>query len=245
MKKVLFVIANYDNEKQQIFDEKISPRNQEYADLHGFDYTVSKGGDVFRGNPTWWKFTLIRDMIESGELQPGDKLTHLDADMFIVKPENDYVTDKSFSYAIDNGNTHCMGSYSITVNDWSVDMINRILDEDMYNKMKNDSHWIGFREQACWYTLCGIVPHSWEPFLEMDDNGWHSNITENTWYGVPELEEHVEIRGPEWNTTLLEDDAEDPVTQQLMKYNITKSKKEDTIIRHWAGGQPWAPEKWM
>ena len=63
--------------------------------------------------------------------------------------------------------------------------------------------------------------------------------------GVPELEEHVEIRGPEWNTTLLEDDAEDPVTQQLMKYNITKSKKEDTIIRHWAGGQPWVPEKWM
>ena len=143
MKKVLFVIANYKDEKQQIFDEKISPRNQEYADLHGFDYTVSKGGDVYRGNPTWWKFTLVRDMIESGKLQPGDKLTHLDADMFIVKPENDYVTDKSFSYAIDNGNTHCMGSYSITVNDWSVDMINRILDEDMYTKMKNDSHWVG------------------------------------------------------------------------------------------------------
>jgi hypothetical protein len=27
---------------------------------------------------------------------------------------------------------------------------------------------------------------------------------------------------------------------ELMQYNITKSKKEDTIIRHFAGGQQWS-----
>mgnify|MGYP003138653933 CR=1 FL=1 len=49
MKKVLFVIANYNNEKQQIFDEKISPRNQEYADLHGFDYTGMSSEAILLG----------------------------------------------------------------------------------------------------------------------------------------------------------------------------------------------------
>lgn len=28
-------------------------------------------------------------------------------------------------------------------------------------------------------------------------------------------------------------------TPALMQYNITKSKKADTIIRHFAGGQQW------
>jgi hypothetical protein len=28
----------------------------------------------------------------------------------------------------------------------------------------------------------------------------------------------------------------------LQKYNIVKSKKEDTIIRHFGGGQPWREE---
>ena len=50
------------------------------------------------------------------------------------------------------------------------------------------------------------------------------------------------MRGPEWDTTLLEEEAEDRVSEALQKYNIVKSKKEDTIVRHFAGGQPWNPE---
>jgi hypothetical protein len=34
-------------------------------------------------------------------------------------------------------------------------------------------------------------------------------------------------------------EEENKIGPALMKYNITKSKKEDTIIRHFAGGQVW------
>jgi hypothetical protein len=44
--------------------------------------------------------------------------------------------------------------------------------------------------------------------------------------------------GPEWNTTLLEEEF-DITPDYLKKYNIVKSKKADTKIRHFAGGQPW------
>ena len=55
------------------------------------------------------------------------------------------------------------------------------------------------------------------------------------------MDKHVEVRGPEWDTTLLAEEATDPVSQALQKYNIVKSQKEDTIVRHFAGGQPWNP----
>ena len=53
------------------------------------------------------------------------------------------------------------------------------------------------------------------------------------------LYKNVQIRGPEWNTTLLEEEQDDVISKSLQQYNIVKSKKEDTIIRHWAGGQKW------
>ena len=49
----------------------------------------------------------------------------------------------------------------------------------------------------------------------------------------------MQVKGPEWDTTLLEEETEDPISKGLQKYNIVKSKKEDTIVRHFAGGQPW------
>jgi hypothetical protein len=246
MSKYLLVIADYSAPKQEIFDNQISPRNKEFAEQHGYEYIVSKGRDQkFRGNPTWWKFTIPVEMIQDGTLKRGDKLVHFDADMVMCKPELDYPNDKSFAYSIDNGNTHCMGNYSLMMNDWSVGMLESMLSEELWQKMYRDPHWVNFREQASWYTLAGVVSHSWTPFFDLDNYGWHSNVTENMKYSIDELNEHVHILRPEWNTTLLEDDADDPVTQQLLKYNIVKSKKEDTIIRHFAGGQPWEVERWL
>ena len=132
-----------------------------------------------------------------------------------------------------------MGNYTITVNDWSIDLINRILSEDSYQKLKTAQHWIDFREQAAWYTLTGTPSHSWTSFFELDNYGWHNSVSFDTHYSIEELHEHVEVRGPEWNTTLLKEEAEDPVSKSLQQYNIVKSKKEDTIVRHFAGGQPW------
>ena len=66
--------------------------------------------------------------------------------------------------------------------------------------------------------------------------------SEDTFYSLEDLDKNVEIKGPEWNTTLLAEEQDDPVSKSLQQYNIVKSKKEDTIIRHFAGGQPWNPE---
>ena len=149
MNKYFLVIARYKtrnpiypghkNEKQEIFDNHISPINQKYCDKHGFEYVVIGNDEpleLVRDNPTWWKFTIVQDWINKGKLKQGDVLTHFDADMVIVKDDQPYQTNKSFSYAIDNGNTHCMGNYSMTINEWRKDLINRILDESFFQKMK-------------------------------------------------------------------------------------------------------------
>jgi hypothetical protein len=131
-----------------------------------------------------------------------------------------------------------MGSYKLKINDWSINLINNILDEKLWQKKKDDPHWQAFREQAAFYTLCGIVPHSWISFLELPNYGWHQNKTDDTRYSIDELHKNVQILGPEWNTTLLSEEFME-IGPALMQYNITKSKKEDTIIRHFAGGQQW------
>ena len=200
---------------------------------------------LVRGNPTWWKFSIPQTLIERSVIKEGDTLVHLDADMVIVQPEHEYTTNKSFSYAIDNGNTHCMGNYCLKVNDWSVDLLNSILDEDFYQKNKDTKHWQEFREQAAWYSLAGIKAHSWESFFSLPNFGFHSHITDNLKYSKEELAAHVEIKNPQWNTTLLSEECDNPVSQMLEQYNINKSKREDVIIRHFAGGQPWRKEYFL
>lgn len=250
MKKYLFVIARYNDVRQNWFDEKISPRNQEYCNRHGFKYIEVRNDhqiESFRNNPTWWKFTIVRDAIKAGKIVDGDIVTHLDADMYVVKPECEYTTDKSFSYSIDNGNTHCMGNYTIRVNDWSRALLDNILSEERYQKLKDvqslhiafnnySSFWEHFREQASWYSLAGIKRHSWEPFLGLPNCGFHSEKTKDTLYTLEELEKHVEVRPATWNVTHDYDSTD--------RFNINKVQDSDVIIRHFAGGQYWDIDKW-
>jgi hypothetical protein len=233
LRKALVVIANYSDGRQQFFKDHFSPLMARFAHLHGYEFIISNGGPVFRGNPTWWKFTIVRDY-----MRDFDQILHLDADMRIDKFDLDYPCNKSFTVTIDNGNTFCMGSYNLRVNDWSRRLVDNILDDNLYDRMKNDHHWTNFREQAAFYTLCGIPSHSWTPFLDLPNNGFHNNKTEETIYGIDELNEHVELLSPEWNTTLLDEEA-DHIGEGLMRYNIVKTKKSDTRIRHFAGGQSW------
>jgi len=89
MKKILFCVAEYKDHRQDIFDNHYSPKNQQYADKWGYEYRVYKKQPEFRGNPTWWKFTLLQEMIK-GELSEGDVVVNLDADMVIVDGSEDY-----------------------------------------------------------------------------------------------------------------------------------------------------------
>jgi hypothetical protein len=252
MKKILFVIARYKDHRQNIFDEKISPRNKEYCDKHGFKYIEIKNNislNLERNNPTWWKFTILRDLLKENKVSNGDIITHIDADMYFVKDHLPLETKKSFSYAICSGNTHCMGWYSIKINDWSKKLIDNILSEERYRKLYNkitihdrfktySSFWQDFREQASWYSLAGIKRHSDKPFWDYPNYGFHSEVNEDVVYSLDELENHVEIFPTEWNVTEWEGESS-------CQFNINNNvKKEDVILRHFAGGQSWVVDNW-
>ena len=247
MKNIIFVISDYPDEKQHIFETYLSPRNQKYCDHHGFEYRVIKKGIKFRGNYTWHKIFEIKRMLDDKELEDGDCVCNVDADMCLMKGGESLFPKegKSFALAIDNGNSHCWGWISFRINAWSRNMINQIVDEERWHRLKSTKHGTEFREQAMWYFLSGIKAHSWDSFLQMPHYGWYSNYDENeTYYSIDELYDNVEVRGPEWNTTLLEEEQDDAVSKWLQKYNIVQSKAKDTIIRHWAGGQPWNYKKY-
>jgi hypothetical protein len=248
MKKILLVFADYPEEKQKFFDTYMSPRNQEYAYKHGFEYLELKENLYkYRGNYTWLKFTILEQMIDDGYVSDGDIVTHLDADMAIVKTDMLYAPEdgKTFCYSIDSGNTHCMGSYSVRINDWSRNLVKNILSEDRFKHyidkiyphpvVNNYNFWGWFREQASWYSLAGIVPHSNEPFWNLPNYGWHSEKDEYTLYSLNELYENVQLLSTEWNVTEMPGES-------YCQYNINKIDSENVIIRHFAGGQPWRKE---
>jgi hypothetical protein len=246
MKKILLVFADYKDQRQEFFDTYMSPRNQEYADKHGFEYLELKENLYkYRDSYTWLKFTILEQMIKEGYVKDGDIITHIDADMCIVKTDISYETSKSFSYCIDSGNTHCMGSYSIKINEWSKKLVSNILSEDRYQHFKdkiyqhpcvtNYNFWGWFREQSSWYSLAGIKPHCNDSFWNMPNYGWHSEIDDWTIYSLDDLYENVEILPTAWNVTEMEEESS-------CEFLINKVNKEDVIIRHFAGGQQWRKE---
>jgi hypothetical protein len=247
MKKYLLVFANYSDWRQQFFLENMSPRNKQYCLNHGTEYLeILSPVEKWRGHFTWQKFKLVLDKINSGDFKEGDIITHIDADMCIVRPEIPYETSKSFSYSIDSGNTHCMGSYSLKVNEWSINLLKNILSEDRFNLLNDkvsvherfgffNSFWHDFREQASWYSLAGIKRHSDIPFWNMPHFGWHSNLNEHTLYSLENLYTNVEVLPTFWNVTEVKGESSG-------EFLINEVRNQDVIIRHFAGGQPWRKE---
>lgn len=245
MKKILLVIARYKDNEQQIYNKHLSPRNKEYAAKHGYEYVEIDNAtelELVRGNPTWWKFSILREWISTGKLTDGDIILHLDADMYITDISNDLATSKSFTYAIDSGNTHCMGWYSLKINDWSKQMLEHLFSEERMEMLKDYPHpkggkfWSIFREQASWYSLAGVTPHSDTPYLQIPHFGWLSDFGQSPVYSHEELYENVEIRDHRFNVT------EWPGESNCV-YNINKLRDRDqVIIRHFVSGQLWNNE---
>lgn len=241
------VIANYPDERQDFFEKYMSPRNKHYARIHNFEYLEFKDEfPIFRENPTWWKFTIVKDLINANVLKENDIISHLDADMCVVKPEFELTTNKSFTYVIDSGNTHCMGCYSMRINEWSKNTIDMILDEIRFKKLvevKSKHDFFGytnsfieeFREQAAWYYLAGIKRHSDIPFWEIENFGWHSSKDEFTYFSLDDLYKNVEILPTKWNVTEM-------LGESHMMFDINKTHYKDVIIRHFASKQPWRKE---
>lgn len=241
MKKFLLVVANYKDQRQEIFDKIYSERNKEYCYKHGYEYVVSPGIEIFRSNPTWWKFTVPQKLINDGVVKDGDTILHLDADMIYHDINIEYPHVKPFTYAIDNGNSHCMGNYTLRVCDWSRKLIENILDESLWNTHKDSDLWKLWREQAAWYTLAGIPRHSWVDFRILPHKGWHQTDDQTRQqfkYSLKELYENVDVLGPEWNSTILSEDR-DSIPEEIFQYYISKSSRKNCIIRHFAAGQAW------
>ena len=246
--KYLMVIASYKDYRQDFFDKHISPRNKEYCKIHGVEYIeIKESLTPVRGKLGWIKAFKVRDMINS-ELKDGDILTCLDADMAIHKTEFEYAPKKSFTYSIDSGNTHCMGSYSVRVNDWTKNLFNLITCEDRYSRLGSkptrhpafgdySSFWESHYDQASWYSLAGITRHSWVPFFQLPNCGWHSDHNEDTGYSLEELNDNVDILPTAWNVTEMPGESD-------CHFNINPVRREDVIIRHFAGQQQWR-EEWL
>lgn len=252
MKKIIFQIANYSDHRQKIFNDNYMSITKEYANKHGYEYLFYNENCSYR-NCSWQKIFKIKELISTNYVKDEDLVLFLDADTCIIDLETDYPSVKNFNYSIDNGNTHCMGIWSMRICDWTKKLINNFMSEDLYLQCKDKELWSLWSEQGAWYTLAGIPRHSWTSFLNTDNYGW--NKTEDDFYktkihySIQELEENVNITGPEWNTTLLEEEYNIPgiavcgnyslYPEYLKQFNIVKSKKENTKIRHFAGGQPW------
>lgn len=243
-KKYLIATANFTDWRQEFFEEYVSKRNIEYANLHNLDYLEFKNYKYkYRDHPSWLKFKIVSDLLEEKVLNDGDSLIFVDADICIAKTDKLFPINKSFTYAIDSGNTHCMGAISLKINDWSRQLIKDILDEKRYVALLNHQSkhdYLGFtnsfvkdfREQASWYYLAGIKRHSQKSFWEYPDFGWHSWKTEFTKYSLEELYANVEVLGTEWNVSEVR--GESPCL-----FLINKVAYKDIIFRHFAGGQKW------
>jgi hypothetical protein len=247
MKKYLIVVAAYNDWRQDFYEKYTRNNNKKYCLKHNFEYIeYGHTEKPFRGSFVWNKFYNIQQMVKNEFLKEGDIVTQIDADMAIVDHSVPFQTCKSFAYAIDSCNTHCMGAYTLSLNDWSYDLIENILSEKRYQKLNDkittgsmgeqSSFWHIFTEQASWYSLAGIQRHSWTPFILMKHWGWHSSVDEDTIYSLQELYHNVEILPSVWNVTHVpSEDGED-------KFYMIPTRSIDTVIRHFAGGRKWRKE---
>tara|TARA_R100000664_G_scaffold4363_1_gene8903 strand:+ start:2447 stop:3265 length:819 start_codon:yes stop_codon:yes gene_type:complete len=245
-RKILLVVAIYPEKIQKIFNEFISPRNKEYALKHNYEYIeitdkkqIKKKIQQRRENPSWTNFLLYDDWIDNGEINNGDIIVTLDADMYMVNMDHDFATNKSFTYSIDSGNTHCMGWHSIKINEWSKQLVKNIVSDERYEKFKHLtnhdglSFWGIWSEQASWYSLAGITMHSDIPYFQIKDFGWNSDSQQDPQYTPRELYEHVEIKHTKYNVTEWPGESN-------CDYNINKlSNPKDVILRHFVSGQLW------
>ena len=245
--KYFFTIARYSDYRQKIFDEVISPRNQAYCDRHGYKYVVI-GNDQevtpFRGNITWNKISIIRDLLNAGKLQDGDIITNFDADCLIVNDREEFAPDggRSMALALDSGNTYCFGWTSFKIDEWSRNFINRLLDDRLWhNRIQIATKHEGFpnrppypfalefREQAMFYSLFGIKRHSNEPFEHMHHRGIGSARDTDTVYDVYDFAKHVKLYGPEFNCTIW------PGESDTTFYINKLDHPEEVMVRHLTG----------
>jgi hypothetical protein len=250
-------------EKWHLYSSHIKPRNKLYCNIHNFQYieanydNFSLPKEIFPTMPSerlpyFARWYVLKKGIEQGIFKDGDTINYHDSDVFIVQLNKTFITNKSYTYAIDSGNTHCTGIWSIKINDFSKRLIEGILSQERYEMLKNypvvteydDSQTTFYiNDQHAYYWLAGIKPHSWKSFFELPNNGFHSFKTEHTLFTLDELHNNIELLGPEWNTTHLPEETGD--NGKPCWFDIVRTTKDKVINRHFAGGQKWLVEEYL
>jgi len=274
MTRHLVTFVNYNNdyntkedkERYALFKQFNSERNKKYCDMHDIKYyevdeTVFKIPLMFKladkpdfevkNNNHFARWQFFRDKIDDGTFKEGDIIHHHDADVFIVQPDKVMPCNKNFTYAIDSGNTHCFGAFTLKVGDFANKLINLMLSRERFDKLtklkfykENDGGEVFFYwgDQQAYYIACGIKCHSWVPFFYLPNNGFYTYQTEHVAFTLQELLDNVEILGVEWNTTHLVEES--GKNGRHDDFDIVRSTKDKTVLRHFAGGQQWRFEQY-
>lgn len=263
MKKYFLTIPSYPGPRQNLYLKYNSPRIKEFCNLHNFKH-IEATPDKLSLPPImvnmwnssddkrfarWW---FCKQAIDSGILNEGDIISYIDCDVFIAKLDQPLQTNKSFSYAIDSGNSHNTGVFSLKINQFTRKLINVILDKERFDKLRHfnvyrenfDSHSpMCDHDQDAYYHAAGIKAHSWVPFSNLPNYGFHSNKNEFTYFELPELLENVEILPVEWNVTqLLEETGENG---KRNTYDIVQTTKDKVRLRHFTGGDSSNGSNWL
>ena len=267
MNKYFITLAEYPDNRQNLYETYNAPRIREYCKLHGFKFieVTPKTSSVpqpiviphdlsnDKRFSRWW---LINEAIEAGKLKEGDIVTYTDCDVFIAKLDQPLITNKSFTYAIDSGNSHNTGLFSLKVNDYTKKLIKAILSKERYEQLRNYPIWkenfngyhpLYDHDQDAYYHCVGLPAHSWVPYFDLPNYGFHTR-KENTIFELDEIMDNTEILPVEWNVThLVEETGNNGVPDT---YDIIRTTKDKVIARHFVGGDTskgtgWRFKEWI
>jgi predicted O-linked N-acetylglucosamine transferase (SPINDLY family) len=100
------------------FKQLSSPRFKEYAEYYGFDYhAITQYSEIKGRKPHWIKIHYILKLLE--QLNPGDIIVYLDADIAIVCGDIELTTQKTISFAKDSSGIINSGVFAVQVNEFS------------------------------------------------------------------------------------------------------------------------------
>lgn len=145
------------------FKEFTSTRFREYAHYHGFEYqAISQYDGVSKRQPHWIKIDYALKLIN--ELQPGDLIAFLDADISILRGDIKLNTYKSIAFAKDSSGIINSGVWVVRVNEFSKRFF-----EAVWNRTDCDEHpWQD--NLAVLKVLDGLSPEEKENHIEILPN---------------------------------------------------------------------------
>lgn len=261
MKKFLTTFSLYRDQRHNLYETYIQPRFKKYSELHGLKF-VELNFSNFQiqqlhpefppgENMHFNRWLLFKELLDKNSLKDGDIVYNFDADIFIADLNKFFIPEKSFTYAIDSGNTHCFGFFVLKITPFTRKLIDNITSRErwlkvsqyeFFNEHNNAKGRWHIADQQMYYTCAGIKPHSWKPFYELENLGFHSYPTEHTIFTLEELKENVEVLPTEWNVTHLIEETGD--NGKPNTYDIVRTTKDKVIFRHFAGGQRWLCDEW-